>query len=153
MTRTTVSSESRPQDSSGIHRVVLGVDPGRSKCGVAVCAATGVLARAIVPLEALPDLIRQWQDRYGLTEIVVGNRTGSQDVARALTATVPLPLRMVDESGTTLRARARYFADHPPRGWRRLVPRGLLVPPEPYDDYVAVLLAEAALVQDAQARQ
>jgi hypothetical protein len=56
-----------------------------------------------------------------------------------------VPLRAVDEHGTTLRARARYFTDHPPRGWRRLIPRSLQTPPEPYDDYVAVLLAEAAL--------
>lgn len=127
--------------------MVLGVDPGRSKCGVAACAPTGVLARAIVPPDALPEMVMEWRDRYGITEIVVGNRTGSPAVASVLELAAALPVRLVDEAGTTLRARAGYFAEHPPRGWRRLVPRGLLVPPEPYDDYVAVLLAEAALAQ------
>lgn len=130
--------------------MVLGVDPGRSKCGVAACAPTGVLARAIVLPDALAETARQWQARHGITEIVVGNRTGSPAVVAALEAAVALPVRMVDEAGTTLRARARYFAEHPPRGWRRFVPRGLLIPPEPYDDYVAVLLAEAALVQERE---
>lgn len=138
------------QDNPRNRRVVLGVDPGRSKCGAAACAPSGVLARAIVPPEALPDLVREWHLRYGITEIVVGNRTGSHPVARALELAVPLPVRMVDEAGTTLRARARYFAEHPPQGWRRLVPRGLLVPPQPYDDYVAVLLAEAMLAQERE---
>jgi hypothetical protein len=52
---------------------------------------------------------------------------------------------LIEEAGTTLAARARYFKEHPRRGWRRLLPLGLQTPPEPYDDYVAVLLAEAAL--------
>jgi RNase H-fold protein (predicted Holliday junction resolvase) len=93
----------------------------------------------------LPELVREWQRRYGVTEVVIGNRTASRDVARTLEGVLGVPLRAVDEQGTTLRARARYFAEHPPRGWRRLVPKSLQTPPEPYDDYAAVLLAEAAL--------
>jgi hypothetical protein len=137
--------ETGAQAAPGGRRVVLGVDPGRSKCGVAACTPAGVLARAIVPPDALAETARQWQARHGITEIVVGNRTGSPAVVASLEAAVPIPVRLVDEAGTTLRARVRYFAEHPPRGWRRLVPRGLLIPPEPYDDYVAVLLAETAL--------
>lgn len=126
-------------------RVVLAIDPGRDKCGVAVAEAGGVRDRAVVTPEALPDLVRAWYGRHGVTEIVIGNRTASRDVARMLRGILPLPVRAVDEAGTTLRARARYFDEHPPQGWRRLIPRGLLTPPEPYDDYAAVLLAEAAL--------
>ena len=126
-------------------RVVLAIDPGRQKCGAAVCEPGRVLARAVVAPEMLPDLVRQWQRRLGVTEVVIGNRTASTEVVRALSAVSSLPLRGIDEAGTTLRARARYFAEHPPRGWRRLVPRSLQTPPEPYDDYAAVLLAEAAL--------
>ncbi|MGQ0550271.1 MAG: hypothetical protein ACT4PY_11465 [Armatimonadota bacterium] len=128
-------------------RVVLAIDPGREKCGVAVAERDGVRDRAVVAPQALPDLVRVWQRRYGVTDIVIGNRTASGDVARMLQGIVPLPLRAIDEAGTTLRARARYFDDHPPRGWRRLIPRGLLTPPEPYDDYAAILLAEAALAE------
>jgi len=46
---------------------------------------------------------------------------------------------------TTIRARARYFAANPPRGWRRIVPRGMLLPPRPIDDFAAVLIAERFL--------
>jgi hypothetical protein len=131
-------------------RVVLAIDPGRDKCGAAVAEAAGVRDRAVVPPQALPELVRTWYSRHGVTEIVIGNRTASTDVARMLRGVVPLPVKAVEEAGTTLRARARYFDEHPPRGWRRLIPKGLLTPPEPYDDYVAVLLAEAALA-DASA--
>jgi len=130
--------------------VVLAIDPGRSKCGVAVCAPGEVRARAIVAPQALPALVRDWQDRHRVTLIVVGNRTGSAEVIAGLRDAVAVPLRTVEEAGTTLRARTRYFAEHPPRGWRRLIPLGLQTPPEPYDDYVAVLLAEAALAAAQQ---
>jgi RNase H-fold protein (predicted Holliday junction resolvase) len=126
-------------------RVVMAIDPGRRRCGVAVCDAAGIRARAVVPPEQLPDLVADWQGRYSVTEVVMGNRTGSEGLMRALSGTVTVPLAAVDEHGSTLRARRRYFHEHPPRGWRRLIPRSLLVPPEPYDDYVAILLAEAAL--------
>ncbi len=125
--------------------VVLAIDPGRSKVGVAVCAPGAVLARAVIPREAMPALVQQWQGRYGAGEIVVGNRTGSDAVVTALVEVASVPVRRIDEAGTTLRARARYFLEHPPRGWRRLIPQSLQTPPEAYDDYVAVLLAEAAL--------
>ncbi len=129
----------------GSRRVVLAIDPGRDKCGVAVADPDGVRDRAVIIPQALPDLVRAWQQRYGITDIVIGNRTASHDLAQMLRGVVAVPLKAVDEAGTTLRARARYFDEHPPKGWRRLVPRGLLTPPEPYDDYAAVLLAEAAL--------
>jgi hypothetical protein len=128
-----------------VSRVVLAVDPGRSKCGVAVCSAGGVQARRIVPVDLLSDLIVDWIGRYHVTDIVVGDRTGSSAVLERLSPIRAIPIRRIPEGGTTLRARARYFAEHPPRGWRRLLPSGLQTPPEPYDDYAAVLLAEAAL--------
>lgn len=134
-------------------RVILAIDPGRSKCGVAVCAPGAVLARTVTRPDALPALIEEWQRRFSVTEIVVGNRTGAGAVLDAIRGAARRPITMVDEAGTTLRARARYFAEHPPRGWRRLLPRGLQTPPEPFDDYAAVLLAEAALAPAGQAKE
>ena len=128
-------------------RVILAIDPGREKCGVAVCATGRVLERAVASPRELADLVAAWQRRHGITEIVVGNRTGSADIVARVREAVAVPVRSVEESGTTLMARMRYFAEHPPRGWRRLLPAGLRIPPEPYDDYAAVLLAERALAE------
>ncbi len=139
--------DGRPATPEAAARVVLAIDPGRQKCGVAVCAPGRVLARAVVATGDLVALVRDWIDRHAVTEVVVGDRTGAAEVVRALAGVLRVPHRLVDEAGTTLRARARYFDEHPPRGWRRLLPRSLQTPSEPYDDYVAVLLAEAALAQ------
>ncbi len=131
--------------SATARRIVLAVDPGRSKCGLAVCEAGQILARAVVSPAAVADQVKAWQARYSITEAVIGNSTGAADTERVIASVLTVPVRRVDETGTTLRARKRYFQEHPPRGWRRFVPKGLLTPMEPYDDYAAVILAEAAL--------
>ncbi len=123
---------------------VLAVDPGREKCGVAVCASAGVLAHRVVPTDRLAAVVGEWTAAYGVKIILVGNRTGSAE-ARARLGDLGVAVEQVEEQGTTLAARRRYFRDHPPRGLRGFLPISLQVPPEPYDDYAAILLAEAYL--------
>jgi hypothetical protein len=56
-------------------------------------------------------------------------------------------LILVPEAGTTLAARQRYWQLEPARGWRRLLPEGLRLPPRDVDDVVAQLLLERQLNQ------
>ena len=124
---------------------VLGLDPGTRKCGFAVVAETGPpLELGIVPLEALAGRLREILGRRHVDLAAIGRGTNAQPVAAAVSA-LGLRFELVDEQGTTLLARGRYFMDHPPRGWRRLVPRGMLVPSRPIDDYAALLIAERFL--------
>ncbi len=128
---------------------VLGVDPGRLKLGVAAVGAQGeILWRAIFQPDALearlPAILEQWQ----IELIALGHSTACDD-ARAqierVIAGLPVELRVVNERGSTLEARPLYWADHPPQGWRRIVPLSLQEPPEPLDDYAAVVVARRAL--------
>lgn len=128
---------------------VLGIDPGRRKTGVAVVGAAGeILWREIIAPDALearlPQLLKQWQ----IAVIALGDSTASDNartqIERVL-ADLPIKLRIVDESGSTLEARPLYWAEHAPRGWRRLVPLSLQEPPEPIDDYAAVVVARRSL--------
>jgi len=123
---------------------VLAVDPGRQKCGVAVCDPGGVIARAVVSLAELAPLVREWVRSHRVDWVVVGSGTGSREVVARLSG-LGAPVRVLEERGTTLQARRRYFKDHPPRGWRRLLPLSLQIPPAPYDDYSAIVLAEEFL--------
>jgi len=127
---------------------VLAVDPGRQKCGIAACAPGEVFAHRVVPVAELAQVAREWAARYRVERVVVGTGTGARDAVEAL-AGLPVPILAVNERGTTLAARARYFADHPPRGWKRLLPRSLLTPGGPYDDYAAIVLGEAYLASSA----
>ena len=126
--------------------VVVAIDPGREKCGVAVVALNGaVLDRAVVPAAEL----KAWLERlhHPVAAYVVGHRTAREQVLATLAALgVPEDLvRVVNEDRSSEMGRRRYWQANPPRGWRRLVPTSLQVPPEPYDDFVAVELAERYL--------
>lgn len=122
---------------------VLAVDPGRRKCGLAVVNPEGTcLERAVVDRESLLSQVRQWCERWGVGQVLVGGATGSKVVVAELKSGLGRPVQVVDEYRSSERARARYFQDHPPRGWWRLVPLGMQVPSVPIDDYAALILAE-----------
>lgn len=124
---------------------VLAIDPGRAKCGVAVVSEDeGIQFRAVVTPNDLPNNVMSLIAQYKPEVIVIGSGTGAQAVISSLGDT-NTPVRVVDERLSTETARARYFEDNPPRGWRKCIPIGLLTPPQPYDDYAAVVLAEAFL--------
>jgi len=123
--------------------MVLAVDPGRRKCGLAL--VTGQLEcvqRSVVAREDLLNEVRQWLQRWGVQRVLVGGATGSKPVVQELKEGLAIEVEVVNEYKTSERARGRYFRDHPPRGVWRLVPLGLQVPPVPIDDYAALVMAE-----------
>lgn len=143
-------SETPPNSHSEPSPLVLAIDPGRSKCGYALvrivldsCDGNSVrlLQKGIVATDELTSLCQKIAAEHPDLTLIMGGGTGS-GAAREALHTVARPVHLVDEKWTTQRARDRYFLDHPPRSWRRLIPRGLLSPPGPVDDYAALLLAE-----------
>ncbi len=124
--------------------VLLAIDPGRQKCGVAVVeAGARVLHQEVVGAAEVGEVARDLLARYGVTQLVLGDRTAAKGVRQALReAGVSLTPTVVDEHRSSEEGRRRYFQANPPRGWRRLLPVTLQTPPGPYDDYVAVVLAE-----------
>ncbi|MBT9587534.1 resolvase [bacterium] len=123
--------------------MVLAVDPGRRKCGLAL--VTGQLEcvqRSVVAREDLLHEVRQWLQRWGVQRVLVGGATGSKPVVQELKEGLTVEVEVVSEYKTSERARGRYFRDHPPRGVWRWVPLGLQVPPVPIDDYAALVMAE-----------
>jgi RNase H-fold protein (predicted Holliday junction resolvase) len=125
---------------------ILGLDPGTRKCGYALLDGTGSppLILGIAALAQLPAALATIVATHPIDMVALGRGTNSAHVAEILTS-LGLPHTLVDERETTLRARGRFFADHPPRGWKRLVPRGMLLPDRPVDDYAALLIAERYL--------
>ena len=118
------------------------LDPGRSKCGLVRCDASRatVIAAHIEPGEACLERLQQWK-AAGLEGVVLGDGTGSGPWPNRLRQ-LGLAVAVVDERGSTLAARGRYWELMPPRGLRRLLPRGLRLPPRAIDDVVAQLLLE-----------
>jgi RNase H-fold protein (predicted Holliday junction resolvase) len=130
---------------------VLGVDPGTGKAGYAALEPDGTaLAQGIEPVAALPARLAAVIAEYGPAAIAVGRGTNAAAIIRSLES-LGLPVHRVDEYETTRFARALYFEEHPPVGWRRLVPLGLQVPPRPVDDYAAILIARRYLDEEGRA--
>jgi RNase H-fold protein (predicted Holliday junction resolvase) len=126
--------------------MLLGVDPGTRKCGYAVIDRIDAppLTLGIVPLDEFAERLATLRGTFSIDMVAIGHGTNA-GVVSAIVRDAGLPFALVDERETTLRARARFFADHPPRGWRRIVPRGMLLPDRPIDDYAALLIAERYL--------
>ena len=121
---------------------VLGIDPGTRKVGFALVtdATSPALAMGIESLEGLSGRLESLVAAHPLRAVALGGGTNAAAL-RTLLERLGAPVHVIDETDTSYRARALYFADHPSRGWRRLVPLGLQVPPRPIDDYAALLIA------------
>jgi hypothetical protein len=121
--------------------LILAIDPGREKCGLALVDGRGRLRRReVLPAAQAARRAAEWRLEHGPDDILLGAGTGSRPLRDALQA-LALPFEIASERDTTRRARELYFADHPPRGIRRFLPRGLLTPPVPIDDYAAWAIA------------
>lgn len=136
-----------------------GIDPGRYKIGFALADCGELLFSAIIPKaeeqklrEAL--VSREWQalarwrlegsaenaEGKELENICVGDGTSSSDILTLLEDV--FGVKRVDEKGSTLEGRRRYWLLHPPEGLWRLVPVSLRVPPRDIDDLAAWSLIE-----------
>ena len=119
----------------------LGIDPGRSKTGLALVDAAGsILALHIAHTEHIEVELSAFAGKEQLAGIIMGDGTNSKAIGQAVSKVfAAVPLSLVGEAHSTEEARSLYWQVNPPRGWRRLVPPGMLVPSEPLDAYAAVV--------------
>ncbi|MCX5938815.1 MAG: resolvase [Cyanobium sp. LacPavin_0920_WC12_MAG_62_9] len=125
--------------------LIAGLDPGRSKCGLVLAdrLAQQIHQAAILSPPKTLAWLRHWHSQ-GLRTLVMGNGTGSKPWLSRL-GDLDLSLELVDERGTTLAARQRYWELFRPRGLAKLIPVGLRMPPRDLDDIAAQLLLERQL--------
>ena len=123
---------------------VVAIDPGSSKCGIAIVSCDLILVfRCIVSRDELNFELRRLVNLYSPSEIVVGNGTGGKTVLESIRSQVlSIPASDIDEGHTTELARTRFLKEVPAKGLQRLLPAALRTPPRPIDDYAATILAE-----------
>lgn len=131
------------------NQYILGLDPGRDKCGVAVMndKQEVIYHQVIDSNQAIADLT-QLSQQYHPDLIVMGDGTTSKNWRQRIESDLTtLPVVTVNEANSTLEARDRYWVMYPPKGLQRMVPQGLRIPPRPVDDIVAIILIERYLNQ------
>ena len=126
---------------------ILGFDPGRDKCGLAVMGEDLQLYyHQTVPAQEAIATIQSLLQKFSISLLVIGDRTTAKQWRSQLNQlSTQLSIVMVDEHNSTLEARDRYWQMYPPKGLAKLVPQGLREPPRPIDDIVAILLIERYL--------
>ncbi len=128
--------------------VILGFDPGRDKCGLAVMGLDRQLHyhQVVLAKEAIAT-IETLRQKFPISLMVMGNQTTANQWKQQMYQELsePLNIILVDERYTTLEARDRYWQMYPPKGLIKLLPQGMRQPPRPIDDIVAILLIERYL--------
>ncbi|MCG9889735.1 MAG: Holliday junction resolvase RuvX [Thermosynechococcaceae cyanobacterium MS004] len=128
--------------------LILGFDPGRDKCGVAVVGSNHkIYGHEVVPAADAIAKIQTWIQQYPIETLVMGNQTTAQQWQQRLEQAVSFPVILIDERYSTLEARDRYWLMYPPQGLMRLIPQGMRDVPRPIDDIVAIILVERYLAQ------
>ena len=119
--------------------MIIALDTGKN-IGLALVSFDRVLLDStIVTLEQL----KTYVFREGIT-VALGDGTGSKVVQEVLDNR-GIDYVLVNEEGSSLEARAHYFAAHPVKGLWRLLPKSIqtTMPPvnEPLDNYAAYVIA------------
>ncbi|NJL42454.1 MAG: pre-16S rRNA-processing nuclease YqgF [Pseudanabaena sp. RU_4_16] len=127
--------------------VLLGFDPGKDKCGLAVMGLDRQLHfQSVVPSSEAIAQIQDILQKHPVSLLVMGDQTTSKQWQAKLKDSFPnLLVVTVDERYSSQEARQRYWEIYPPKGMMRLVPKGMRSPSRPIDDIVAVILIERYL--------
>ncbi len=127
--------------------MLLGFDPGKQKCGVAVMGLDRKLHfQAVIPSQEAIAKVGNLLNSYPISLMVMGDQTASKQWKTDLQSTFPdLRIITVDERFSSEEARQRFKQLYPAKGFMRLVPQGMRSPDRPIDDIVAVILIERYL--------
>ncbi|HOT28308.1 MAG TPA: hypothetical protein PLU72_08970 [Candidatus Ozemobacteraceae bacterium] len=130
-------------------KYLLALDPGSDKCGYAVVRYDlSLVDKGVVYLAELHRTLQRLCIPPLPDVIVLGSGTAATAVSDLIEdLDLGVPVRAGEERNSTREARDRYFRDHPPTGFWRLVPLGLQVPPVPVDDYAALIIGERYILQ------
>lgn len=125
---------------------ILAIDPGREKTGIAILNNSDVLEHKIINSEELVQTIKSLLEKYIIKTIVMGNGTSSKKKYDLLKREfIDRDIVLINEYRTTDEARKLYFQENPPKGWKKLIPLGMQVPPVPVDDYAAIVIGRKYL--------
>lgn len=130
--------------------MILGFDPGKDKCGIAVMGLDRQLQyHEVIPSSDAIATIAKLRDKFPISLLVMGDQTTSKRWKKELQTNLgeQFNIVLVDERYTTLEARDRYWQMFPPKGISKLLPQGMRQPPRPIDDIVAILLIERYLTR------
>ncbi len=132
-----------PSDNQNI---ILAIDPGRDKLGLAVLDADGgIIEKSVIQRDDFPDAISEIINRLQPSLFAIGDGTGSDWVFNATSATVQGKVVRIPEMHTTLEARELAWKESPPGGIFRILPKIFWPIPPDLDAWAAVVIGRRAI--------
>ena len=128
-------------------KLYLGIDPGRSKTGLALVDGAGKIVKLhIAESQNIDNEIVEFIKNSCPVQVVLGNGTNSRNIGESVKRVLnDVMVTVVEEAHSTEEARTLYWQENPPKGLKKLIPLGMLVPPVPLDAYAAVILVRRFL--------
>ena len=125
-------------------RKAISIDPGHMKCGIILVDLDDelVIEAKIAKKHFVIELIDSWYKLYPIQFVILGDGTTSKYWKDQLSLNKINPVKLVDESRTTLRARDRYLEIEPPQFIFQWFLKILVLPPKNLDSVVALILIE-----------
>ncbi len=122
--------------------IVVVIDPGVYKCGLLLANIKEylILDGKVVKENAVINCLDTWKSKATFSRLLMGNGTTSKYWSIQLKDFAHIQL--IEEKGSTLRARSRYWELWPPSPLMKLIPKGLRLPPENLDAIAALILLE-----------
>jgi RNase H-fold protein (predicted Holliday junction resolvase) len=137
----------------GSEKLIVAIDPGSVKCGIAILDYDGSLVEGISVNRSV--FIRKFEvifSSYSPQKCVIGNGTSSKALIMELEASFSLSIEVIDEFGSTLEAR-KLWAEHEwSSGIFKYVPLLIktLFEPSSLDSYAAWALGLRFLKQNTK---
>ena len=121
--------------------MILAIDPGKDKCGLALFNKEGkVVEQRIVRRHELFQAIAHYREA---TKLIIGDSANGRQINEELSRHHGAQqIVLFPERNTTRQAKEAYWRAHPRHGLWRLVPASLRTVPVPVDDYAAVIIGK-----------
>jgi len=124
--------------------IYISIDPGIRKCGLLLADIQSgkVIEAGIASINKFSDIVSLWNQNHQVIKIIVGDGTNCKYIENQLKLNNFININYVNESGSTLRARFRYWEIWPPNCFIRWIPKEIIFPPKNLDAIVALILLE-----------
>ena len=126
---------------------ILAVDPGKDKTGLAVLMGNGsIVERKVAPSFSVTDNNSALAIKHGTELVIIGSGGPFRQLEKKLAfLNLKADIIFVNEKGSTLEARKLYWRHNRKKWYLSLIPSTLILPPEPYDDFAAVVIGRRYL--------
>lgn len=127
--------------------MIIAIDPGKNKCGLAVLDENGnTLEKKVISRGEIASVLPPYLAKYATPTLVVGRSHSGKELEREiLKLDLNIHVIFISEKYSSVEARKRYWRENRPKGLWLLIPTSLRLPPVPVDDYAAVILGERYL--------